>query len=362
MVPTEQLIENLGHPDFEIREQATQRLSEREDALPAVRQATLSPDAEVRRRAAGILEKLEARKVKRLLQGTTALADAGAVDEMLERMVRWGEADAEDVGCQAALRFVDKLLERENDKEFRPYVWERMKSPLGNHADYLKTVKPTLLASPLVLVEKPGTYLIRAGEVRWAAAPKPKSLVFSTGPVRTLGLTFAVVLAGGPVEADILVGESIIVCDGDCRLGEKMAIGSVIVAHGDVYCPKTITRCAIIASGSVHFKEKSAAASNIVRENEPNAFGFVRFFDPARIGLVTDPDAKDVRLKEVRQGTPYATAGLKAGDVVLSVGGKETPDREVFRKALRRARAEGEVSFKIRRDGKTLELTAVSKD
>jgi hypothetical protein len=361
--PVERLIERLGDDDFEVREQATEQLSVRDDAWPAVRGVLQSPDAEVRRRAASILEALEARRKRRLIQGTAALARDGAVDEFLERLVRWGDADKEDVGGQAAVQLIDKLLELERPERERQ-MWSPIMSPLGSYADYLKDVKPTILASPLVREDKQGTYLVRCEDMAFTWGPGAGSLIFCSGPARIPALGHAVILAGGSVETGHGFIGVVVVCDGDCRMGGERQITdySLIIARGDVYCPWGIHNCTIIAGGKVHFREERQKGWNIVRENEPNAFGFVHFFDPARIGLVTDPDARDARLKEVRPQTPFAAAGLRAGDVVLTVGGKPTPDRETFRRMLRRALAEGEVSFTVRRDGRTLELTAWPKD
>ncbi len=230
----------------------------------------------------------------------------------------------------------------------------------------MKQAKPTVLSSPLVRVEKEGktTYLVRGEEVSFSYRPGDNTLVFSSGPVRASLFGSGVILAGGPVEVTHGLGPAVVVCDGDCRLpGDgHFASRSLVIARGDVYCTKGTIECTIIAGGKVHLADKRSAEWNIIREHEPNAFGFVRFFDPARVGLVTDPDAKDVRLKEVRPGTPFAAAGLQAGDVVLAVGGQNTPDREAFRRQLRRALAGGEVPFTVRRDGKTLELTAWPRD
>jgi membrane-associated protease RseP (regulator of RpoE activity) len=285
------------------------------------------------------------------------------VDELVERLVRWGDVDEKGAGGQAAVWLIDKLVELERQQNSHR-SWGPVLSPIGDYSTYLATVKPTVLSSPRLRVEKEGTYLVRGEDVTFTWPPGPNSLIFCSGPVRTPHSGSGAILAGGSVEFTHDLGGSVVVCDGDCRLSadRRIAMRLLVIARGDVYCPKGTGQCTIIAGGKVHLADKRGAEWNVIRENEPNAFGFVRFFDPARIGLVTDPDAKDVRLKEVRRGTPFAQAGLRAGDLVLSVGGKDTPDREVFRRQLRRALARGEVPFTVRRDGKTLELTALPKE
>jgi uncharacterized protein (TIGR03067 family) len=66
----ERLIQQLGSPDFAQREAATQRLKVLgEPALDALRKAASSDDAEVRRRAKGLIEDIENLDYERL-QGT----------------------------------------------------------------------------------------------------------------------------------------------------------------------------------------------------------------------------------------------------------------------------------------------------
>src|SRR5262249_34226021 len=158
--PVERLIERLGHDDFEVREQATRELSARDDALPAVRRALGSPDAEVRRRAARIVEDLESRRARRLIQGTVGLANDGAVDEVVERVVVWKEADEKGVGGQAAVRLIDKLLELDRQQSRRQEWNSTIMAPVGNYGNYLKTVKPVVVSSRQVRVDKAGTYLV----------------------------------------------------------------------------------------------------------------------------------------------------------------------------------------------------------
>src|SRR5262249_45792489 len=93
----EGLVKQLGSGDFDVREGATGKLMEREDAAPAVRQALKSSDAEVARRAAQILEAYAPKERKRALARLTELAKGGEVDRAAELFVRrpdWGDEDA----------------------------------------------------------------------------------------------------------------------------------------------------------------------------------------------------------------------------------------------------------------------------
>jgi len=62
------------------------------------------------------------------------------------------------------------------------------------------------------------------------------------------------------------------------------------------------------------------------------------------------PDGKGVLVLKVIDDTPAERAGLKAGDVILSVDGKSVADGEDLRRELR-AQGEGDVDLHIRRKG-----------
>jgi HEAT repeat protein len=63
----QRLIDQLGSARFEDREQATQQLSRLgKSALPGLKEATRSPDAEVRRRAQRLIEQIEPPAVRAL--------------------------------------------------------------------------------------------------------------------------------------------------------------------------------------------------------------------------------------------------------------------------------------------------------
>jgi serine protease Do len=59
---------------------------------------------------------------------------------------------------------------------------------------------------------------------------------------------------------------------------------------------------------------------------------------------------------EVDEDSPAAKAGVKAGDVLLSVGGRDVEDAEDLHRVV--SEATGEIKLKVLRDGKALELTA----
>jgi aminopeptidase YwaD len=78
------------------------------------------------------------------------------------------------------------------------------------------------------------------------------------------------------------------------------------------------------------------------------------------VGLGTLPDyayeGKGLRLSGVREKSPADKGGLKAGDVLIEMGGKKIENIQDYMNVLRQSIAGVEQSVKIQRDGKELEL------
>jgi serine protease Do len=73
-------------------------------------------------------------------------------------------------------------------------------------------------------------------------------------------------------------------------------------------------------------------------------------------GLATD---SGVLVSSVDEDSPAEKAGLKAGDIVLEVGGKAIRHGGDLRRAIRNVEGGGTVTLKLQRDGKPLEVEAV---
>jgi membrane-associated protease RseP (regulator of RpoE activity) len=66
-----------------------------------------------------------------------------------------------------------------------------------------------------------------------------------------------------------------------------------------------------------------------------------------------------VKFADVREGSPAAKAGLKAGDIMIEFDRKPVQNLYDFTYALRGKKPGDEVAVKVTRDGKQLEVTAV---
>jgi membrane-associated protease RseP (regulator of RpoE activity) len=75
---------------------------------------------------------------------------------------------------------------------------------------------------------------------------------------------------------------------------------------------------------------------------------------PAFLGVLTGPATPQIR--GVVPGSPAAEAGLQAGDVILAVGGRPVHRGADLQDRIQRYRAGDEVSLRIARQGRPLEL------
>jgi len=72
-----------------------------------------------------------------------------------------------------------------------------------------------------------------------------------------------------------------------------------------------------------------------VKEKEADPLGFVKFFDPSRVGVTVEAAAAGVKVTKAEEGKSFARAGLKVIDVIVGLDGKEANTPETFRRLLR---------------------------
>jgi PDZ domain len=362
-------IRHLGDESFAVREAATKKLMEREDAAPALRQALKSPDHEVARRADDILREQARRKEERAQVRLAELAKNGQVDEAAELLVRrpsWGD---EDAAWQVMTALADRLIDL-GEKEFgEPSIPPRQNYlPVGDYRRYLGKARPKSLTTGRVvpdIVREEFRFVVRAEEIEVVGNDIRDSLLVSAGAVRAHGgrgavagseVWRSVIFAGGPVEFQKAF-DSIIICDGDFTVASE-AMRCLIVARGDVRCGNNALKSRIITSGKVHFPKSSA-----IKEDEPNPLGFVQFFDPASVGVTVEAAEGGVRIKEAADGKPFAKAGLQAGDLAIAADGTPLDSPEAFRRLLRKKLATGgDFTLEVRREGKSVGVVVPFKE
>ncbi len=373
----ERWIKDLGSDRFEVREAATRALTEREEAAAALHKALSSPDAEVRHRAARILEALKPKRARRALVRAYALGKEGRIVETVDRLVYWGEWDKDKEGWDTLTHFADKVMESVADN-FPPGkrdLWKRPGLPAGDFRRYYEAKRPPkeISGRKIMSTHDVSKFLARGEQVILKGGRNENSgisysIIAASEDVRTdICPDYSLIIAGGDIKVGTL-HESILVCDGDVELGAPPH-GGLIIARGKVTCRKRkLTGCIVRSENYYQFLDGKRI---IIKDGTPDPLGgFVKFFELSDVGLTaSDRDQKEepiqggVRLKDVRKDSQFAS-GLRAGDVVTALDGTKATSPEVFRRLLRRKLGQGIplLTFTVRRSGKTLDVPIPMKD
>jgi hypothetical protein len=388
----EELIRQLGSPKFPEREAATRKLMDLPAAAPALRKLARSPDADAARQANRILDGLARKRVGPLRDLLKAAAKDGRADLLTERVVRWPGEQADPDCWQPAVEFAAKVAEL----DWKGEKWARMTEknnpfadmPLKDFRRYVERAKPTVLPrnSP-ELRSTPGRWYEGAHIYRGEQFTAGKSsaelgcLVATSGGVRVHRFCASTVLANGQLTAHDC-SRSVIICDGDIEIQSGLSF-CVVVARGAVKCPYPVSvteslilarevhfpvgfngqKSTIKAAGAVHKHPRdNSLRETVIEQNVANVFDFVKFFETADVGVGVAATEKGVRVEDVAGGKPFAKAGFRKGDVVVTVDGDKPDSPESFRRLLRRAVVQGDGTFEVRRGDKVLELTVLFPD
>jgi S1-C subfamily serine protease len=69
------------------------------------------------------------------------------------------------------------------------------------------------------------------------------------------------------------------------------------------------------------------------------------------------PGEEGLLVSSVQEGSPAEAAGLRAGDVILKVGGREVRGSDALRERVAEAEPGAELAVTVLRDGKTLDVS-----
>lgn len=408
----EQWIKDLGSDSFEQREAAKRALMDLEEEPPNLRKWLESPDLEIRRRVASILETHVAKRAQRGLKKTLALAKERRVDEMVERLVLWRERMNEEEEWRALAELAVGLVEWEHRKygntrflskgfsrlvpsDFRrkgfspdeaippqelAKMWTRSHHVLGQEID-LNTREVSMkhlvvLASGNVRTPTLyGSILLANGSVRMQDAPTHSIIICAEALEVSGGIQNCLVIVRGKVTChkDSKITDSTILGSGPVAFSESVTVeNAAIFSGGPITCPKGIKvrnrslLNATIPDLPVKFFDPEFAGlsvwqvyrNNGILRNEPPLLALSDGIEFAG-GVQANPEVgAGVQIKKVRKGSPLAR-GLHESEIITAIDKEKTPSKESFRKVLRRKLAEGGpiINFTVRRTDKILEET-----
>jgi hypothetical protein len=266
-------------------------LKKRPEAAEALRAAMRGADLETRRRAEEILEYYDRRVVRDL----KAAGKEGRVDRFIELLAAWPTGKYEADAGYALQDLAKKLADLHAKQGGVPLAL-----PILADQSFPAVIADRLTEdSALKLnrnVDPSYKYYLRAGEVdydlmRRGKAPRTVTdlLVLQNAAIvaaRSVRLIRAcercvVIFAGGSVELNDLGDNYLVVSGGDVTLNRPVGL-SLIIARGKVTAPGCQGNH-IIAGKSVTFTtERTPEIKNLIRENDPNPLGFIRWTDPPK--------------------------------------------------------------------------------
>jgi hypothetical protein len=347
-------IERLGSDSWMERNTATEALKKLEAVPHELRIAANSADPEVRRRARWVIDAIVNAPRRTALEEIPALAKEGAIDQVIDRLVRYADEDPSGGEIWALIgptkRFV-QAMRLKHDVVYMlntfekncPFNARQTRAPLTfTHSDDPPNF--FVLTGDGVKVQGPGCGgLIASGaETILSAEVKSHVIIFSNGDV-TLKAADQCLL---------------IICDGDVHIEGPTLMNSIIVARGNVCLPHSISYTTVFAGGKIYNSPHPPLAPKVfLYPNGTKPPGGIKFFDTASAGIEVVSTRRGVKVDEIDAKKGFAGI-VHEGDLVLAVNQVNVSTAEDFRKALRRALAEGtrSIGISLKRGGKNVDL------
>jgi hypothetical protein len=293
-----------------------------------------------------------------------AFAAKGKIDLYVAATKAWDLLPDDDRLWQPALDLTGVLVKK---AEFQWWPPEDCRREFGSLAMFRKNLAPRWIRSDQPHVQEkelptPGSLpqVYFPGGIMTAGVSSPRGLayniVISRGDVRTIKhLNQSIVYANGDISVGEHIDSVIVVCDGDVTIGSGAA-DTLVVARGSIRVKDLTTSSTLVAGGKIKLSNRTVRPKFLaptVKEDEPNAFGFVTFFELSAVGVEVKVTDSAVRVSAVAESKPFAKAGIRADDTITDVNGKKPDSAESLRRLLRDALAIGDATVKLRRGEKT---------
>jgi hypothetical protein len=335
-----ELIEQLNSRDFKKREAATRALMKRDDALPALREALKSTHAEVRRRAALILDQRENGTKRRVLKRALACIKNGYVDQALDLLT--AEPDCGDSAWQPLLDLAKSVALKGKEKYDLKYLVPVLLD---------KTLLPPQDPKRKGLV--PGMTLADRRIVTRGAITRDfiaRCEIICGGPLRVKShFTDNIVFVNGDVTIErSSISRSFVLCDGNITTNDELANdNSVLIATGTVKAKDPLSKCLIIEHADMQIDLRQ-----------------LRLYGLDQAGVEVAAEKGGLVAKKVLPAKPLAAAGLRPGDRLLALDGTKIKDEAQLRRLLRRKTAFAEkATLTVERAGQgKLHLTVSPAD
>jgi hypothetical protein len=217
------LIDDLKSDDFETRDKATKELSKLEEVPAALREATKSNDAEVRRLAEAAIETITARAEEKAFQALVADLQKVEVDRFVRRMV----TDADFAGdkqwdvVQALTKVVTAKADELGGKKFKVPELDMKALPLQRglaRNEFAVSGKRLLLNNPKTPVTTvDGCVILSAGQTPYVTGLSNSIVIVDGDFTGCTSLNNCLLIVRGNVGGITSVTNSVILATGECK-------------------------------------------------------------------------------------------------------------------------------------------------
>jgi hypothetical protein len=317
------LLQALSSEDFHAREAAEETLATMDHVLPHLRAITKFESAEQRRRIRRIIDVQVRAQTSRLVATVVQRKERAELDLLIDALVL-NRAVVGDKEWELLTGLITRLFDK-NSKVVGAPLPEALKQYAG-----LTILPPEDLREKRVR----GSKRILASRLD-ISNTLLNSLVVSGGDCVADGIIRSVVLANGSINLrdgrpGSEISEALVFCTGDVRC--ELINKSIVVATGRILCH--------VSTGNCLFE-------NITPESGP-----VGLFGLKSIGLGLRVQGGTVVVEKVQPGAPLEGAGLRKGDEILTVNGREFRDIRKLTDFVRSARVcHEELTLIIQRPG-----------
>jgi PDZ domain len=359
----EKLVRDLGSKDFRVRQGAGRRLTELE-AFEPLRRALKSDDPEVARLADRALKNLERSGSPRFAQKLRREIADGKASLAIDRFARWDGPKDDAASWQLMIDFAWDVVKRATEKHLAPV--DGWLSP--STVRLIKTVKQVspergqeelfIRARQPVTISDRFSGFVRAEGIKIVRHGFTYHSVFtsSDGMKADASIRQSIILVAGPARIRGAIN-TILICDGD--IDDSFTIShSLVIANGSVKCD-IAGQSVIVAAGKITSKYKRddpLNARTIWIENEPNPFGFIKWFTTSEVGLEVVAAKDAVRIEKLHDGQLPIKSGLKVDDIVTAVDGTKVDSPDTFRRGLLRGVVNERCMLSVKRAQQNLDI------
>jgi hypothetical protein len=317
-------------------------------------------DLEISRRCNQILTAWRIRKDEGALRDLLAAVD-GDFDRFINVFTRSSQPDQELFAKAAnSGRAFDKLLTR-NSLPSLTMNRERPATPFHGFSSYSQDQQPIVLRKlPESNLDQSKIYLARCEKVDNKSLYN--SVVVCDGNVRLGECLGCLIIASGNVQCEKALITSMIFAGGDCTLGPDVATSThgLIIASGKVSIAARVSSLLVITPMKVDLASKINVGKQVLffdGKSKPVSELFTFRDLWADYGLDASLHQGRVKISKGKADSPFSQL-VKQGDIILAHDKTKIESVGHFRRLLRLALDTGEFKFDIEREGKKMNLRA----